>query len=228
MSKFKKFFIRYSYDCVKMLLTQIVIALFGASVTIAVSGAWGVEHPMMLVSGIGGGFFYLFLLYSAAWRMGDIDRSVIHMGDMPHRPLTGLWVSMIANLPNWIVTVVGLVLSLAKGHLGSIPLIGSFLNGAYMGLLSFDFVPGEAVWQLNGTWWCYLVFTLPSLAICAFAYNMGAKGKMLTKLNAYRPPASDRPTKEERNKNAKCPKCGMLVSRENKECPYCQAPIDGR
>ncbi len=198
MSKLKDFFVRYSYDAVKMLMTQVVIALFGASVTIAVSSAWGVEHFMMLVAGIGGGLFYLFLLYNAAWRMGDIDRSAITMGDHKFSPLTGLWVALIANLPNIVISVVGLILSITQGNMGSIPLIGSLLNGAYMGLLSYDFTAGEAVFQLNSCWWSFALFTLPSLALVTLGYALGAKGKMLTKLNAYQPPKSDRPTREER------------------------------
>lgn len=198
MTKFKDFFVRYSYDAVKMLMTQIVIALFGASVTIAVSSAWGVDHFMMLVAGIGGGLFYLFLLYNTAWRMGDIDRSPISMGEHAYRPLTGLWVGLIANLPNLVITVIGLIMTLVRGDMGSIPLIGSLLNGAYMGLLSYDFAAGEAVFQLNSCWWSFALFTLPSLALSALGYALGAKGKMLTKINAYQPPKSDRPTREER------------------------------
>lgn len=198
MTRCKNFFARYSYDAVKMLMTQIVIALFGASVTFGVSSAWGVSHSMMLVAGIGGGLFYLFLLYNAAWRMGDIDRSAITMGDHTYSPLTGLWVSLIANLPNLIISLVGLIMTLSRGDMGSIPLIGSLLNGAYMGLLSYDFLAGEAVFQLNGCWWSFFLFTLPSLGICTLGYALGAKGKMLTKLNAYQPPKSDRPTREER------------------------------
>lgn len=198
MKKLKDFFVRYSYDAVKMLLTQIALALFGASVTIAVSSAWGVSHSMMLVAGIGGGSFYLFLLYNAAWRMGDIDRSAITMGNHTFNPLTGLFVSLIANLPNIVISVVGLLMDLTRGDIGSIPLIGSLLNGAYMGLLSYGFAAGEAVFQLNSCWWSFLLFTVPSLAICTLAYVLGAKGKMLTKLNAYQPPKSDRPTREEK------------------------------
>ena len=204
MSAFKDFFARYSYDSVKMLLNQIVIAMFGASVTMGVSVAWDVRSSMMLIAGAMGGLFYLFLLYGVAWRMGDIDRGSITMGNLRFRPLTGLWVCLMANIPNFVVAVVALVLAMTEGHLGSIPLIGSLLHGAYMGFLSFDFSTVEDVAiQLNGFWWMYFLLPIPSLVVSTGAYMLGAKGKTLTKLNAYQPPKSDRPTKAEMKEREK-------------------------
>lgn len=198
MSAFKEFFARYSYDSVKMLLNQLAIALFGASVTLGVSVAWSVRSSMMLLVGAMGGLFYLFLLYGVAWRMGDVDRGSITMGNLRYRPLTGLWVCLVANIPNFIVAVVALISFMNDGRLGGVPLVGSFLHGAYMGFLSFDFAAAEDVAiQLNGYWWTYFLLPIPALLISTVAYMLGAKGKMLTKLNAYQPPKSDRPTKAE-------------------------------
>lgn len=198
MAALKEFFARYSYDSVKMLLNQLVIGVFGLTLTFATAGAG--SDTVMMVCSVGSVIFYLFLLYNVAWRMGDIDRGSIKMGNLPYRPLTGLWVSLVANLPTLIVAVVYLVLDPSSQGLGAGNLVGYFINGAYSGILSLLKI-GET--NLHTFWWAYPIIILPSLGICTLAYALGAKGKMLTKLNAYQPPVSDRPTKAEMKEREK-------------------------
>ena len=77
MNKIKEFFARYSYDSVKMMLDQVVLAFFGFGLTIATLKAR--NESLMLIAGIGAAIFYWAMLYSVAWKMGTTDRPIIEM-----------------------------------------------------------------------------------------------------------------------------------------------------
>lgn len=192
MEKIKEFFKKYSYDSVKMLLDQFVLAIFGFSLTMA--SVHAKNDTLLLITGIGSVIFYLAMLYSVAWKMGTTDRASIEMGHRRFNPFTGTLVSLVANVPNLAVAVTFMINSFVSDGSGVSGIIGRFLNAMYLGLMTLINFNGD---HLHTYWWMYFLIILPSLLVCTVAYIMGAKGKMFAKLMVPDLPASDRPTRKE-------------------------------
>lgn len=192
MQKIKDFFARYSYDSVKMLLDQIVLAIFGFGLSMAAVHAQ--NDTLLLIVGIGSIVFYLAMLYSVAWKMGTTDRPIIEMGHRKYQPWIGAAVSLVANIPNLLVAVTFMINSLVSGGTGISGVIGRLLNGMYLGIMTVVEYNGD---HLHAYWWMYFLIILPSVLVSTVAYIMGAKGKMFTKLMIPDLPASDRPTRQE-------------------------------
>ncbi len=210
MEEKKTFFARYSYDAVKMLLDQIVLAVFGFS--LATASRVAKNDTLMLWASIGAIVFYMFMLYGVAWRMGDEDRKRIRRGEYGGHALTGTLVSLLANSVNFLLAIliaVGTFVGVAG--LVDIPkLIALLANGEYMGLLAY--VPigteigaeGEEIMiALNNAWWVYFLLPIPAMVISTWGYLMGKAGILLTKLTVPDLPTSDRPTKEEKREARK-------------------------
>lgn len=211
MNKIKEFFARYSYDSVKMILDQVVLAFFGFGLTIATLKAR--NESLMLIAGIGAAIFYWAMLYSVAWKMGTTDRPIIEMGHRKYRPFTGTLVSLIANIPNFLVAVAFTINSLVGDGGGISGALIRFMNGMYhslMHLIKFNgssfhmcldceaCIENTAGWEyLHALWWVYFLLILPAVLVSTLAYMMGARGKLFTKLMVPDLPASDRPTRKE-------------------------------
>ena len=192
MEKIKEFFTRYSYDSVKMLLDQFVLAIFGFSLTMASVHAQ--NDTLLLITGIGSVLFYLVMLYSVAWKMGTTDRTTIEMGYRKFKPFTGTLVSLIANIPNLLVAITFMINSFVSDGSGISGILGRFMNAMYLGLMTLIDFNGD---HLHAYWWMYFLIILPSVLVSTVAYIMGAKGKMFAKLMVPDLPASDRPTRKE-------------------------------
>ncbi|MBQ5725202.1 MAG: hypothetical protein IIV80_03505, partial [Clostridia bacterium] len=116
----KAFFERYSYDCVRMLLNQVAISVFGFAM--AVTSIQAKSDTLLLVTGIAAVIFYLSLTYGTAWKVGSGDKLSVEYGKRPYRPLTGLLVSLVANSINLILGILITIGALAGiGGLESIP-----------------------------------------------------------------------------------------------------------
>lgn len=198
MEKIKEFFVRYSYDSVKMLLDQFVLSIFGFS--LAMASIHAQNDMLLLLTGIGSVLFYLVMLYSVAWKMGTTDRTTIEMGYRRFKPLTGTLVSLVANIPNLLVATIFMINSFVSNGTGISGIIGRFINGMYLGLMTLGEFNGD---HLHAYWWMYFLITLPSILVSTVAYIMGAKGKMFKKLMVPDLPASDRPTREEKRERRK-------------------------
>ena len=192
MEKIKEFFTRYSYDSIKMLLDQFVLSIFGFS--LAMASIHAKNDTLLLFTGIGAVIFYLVMLYSVAWKMGTTDRSAIEMGNRKFKPFTGTLVSLVANIPNLLAAVTFMINSLISDGTGVSGIIGRFMNGMYLGLMTLIDYNGD---HLHAYWWMYFLIILPSVLVCTVAYIMGAKGKVFAKLMVPDLPASDRPTRKE-------------------------------
>ena len=197
MNKIKEFFVRYSYDAVKMLLDQVAMVLFGLSIGLAAT--LSSSRAIVWIGAIGSAVFYWFLLYMVAWKMGDMDRSSIDLGKKKFNPLTGVWVSLLANSINIIIAVAATISQIAFGSVGAPGVVGLLANGMYFGLM-YNIKVGGAT--LNQHWWAFYVMIIPALLVSMGSYAMGAKGKVLGKIMVPDLPASDRPTRKEKRARA--------------------------
>ena len=190
----KAFFERYSYPCVRLMLNQVAISMFGFA--LAMTAGKAESDALLLWSSIGSVIFYLALTYGSAWKTGSEDRLSIRYGKIPFKPLRGLVLSLIANLFNILMAVLITVGQLADvGGLESIArLIALLTQGMYQGILATVQLGGVT---LNSICWSYFIITVPAMLVSLVAYIAGAKDFHITKMGIPELPESDRPTKQE-------------------------------
>ena len=137
--------------------------------------------------------FYLSLIYMAMWELGANDKIKIDGGRLKYVPLKGLFVSLFANVPNFIIfifVVVGYVFGSGLG----------WLNQNWANYLGWASEKVAFVWEsmFNGVFYLYtsikpiqtplyyLLIILPALLVCLVGYYLGVKnvklvvGKILT------------------------------------------------
>ncbi len=191
----KDFLERYSYDSVRMALNQIATAIFGFG--LAMTAVKAENDTLMLITGIGATLFYLMLNYGVAWRMGSRDKNAIDRGTRANRPLTGLWVSLLANSLNLLLAVL-LTAGALSGvqNLEGIPrFIAMLLQGMYLGLINLITVGGTAISEF---FWTFFLLPLPAMLVSLVGYIAGVKDFHITNVGVPDLPASDRPTKQEK------------------------------
>ena len=202
----QKFFSRYGYSAIKMFVTQFAIGLFGAMLTSSVLE----ENVLAIIVGIFAVAFYLFLIYTNVWEIGAKDKISIDCGKIKRRPLTGVLVALIANIPGFIFAVVYTVVHFvdpANGALAAfLRMIAFFINGMYYGLLA-AITLGTRTVELNGQlteqgiqlfeyWWAYFIILIPAIAVAGISYYLGIRNAHFTKLMEAEYPASDREPKK--------------------------------
>ena len=99
----KNFLHNYSYSSVKMFVNQFAISIFGAMLSMASTAAQ--NDTLAFWCSILSIVFYLFLIYTQAWELGAKDRISVDIGKKEYKPLTGLWTSVLANVPNFLIAI---------------------------------------------------------------------------------------------------------------------------
>ncbi len=171
----KDFFGRYMYDIVKMFVNQFAISIFG-SVLVSATAFAGNDVLTLIVS-IFSITFYLFLIYTMTWEIGAKDKISVDVGKKKYKPMTGLWMAMVANIPNFIIAVAFLVASpmaaeatWAGNTIAFLQLPSFILQGMYRGVMMTLKVGGVELMKL---WWTYFLITIPGIFITWFAYFLG-------------------------------------------------------
>ncbi len=176
----KTFFKEYFSKSVKMFMTQLVISIFGLSLTIAL-GMTNNAFAQVAASAAAA-LFYLFMVYAESWNIGSHDIIRVDGGRLKERRLTGLYVALLANVPN-ILLALGTALGFAVADGGFFSSLGGscataalFIEGMYTGLLTLR-VAGA---PLNSYAITYFVTVIPALAVSTWAYWMGLRGYKFT------------------------------------------------
>ena len=191
----KAFLREHSYNAVKMFLNQFATAIFGFVLALASSKAQNA-----VLRNVTSGFailFYLFLLYTMTWEIGFRDKIPVEKGRKPYKPLTGLWISLLANSINFLLGISIMLGSLtdlsAFGKIGGVcASIAVLVEGMYTGVLANHVAPDT---PLNSFWWVYLLLPIPAMLTCLVAYILGVKDKKFTGLFKFQYPESDRDPK---------------------------------
>ena len=173
----KSFFSSYSYGMIKMFVNQFAISIFGSVLAMATATAG--NDTLTLVVSIFAILFYLFLIYTMTWEIGAKDRISFDVGKKPYRPFTGLWISLIANIPNFIIAILytiafpKMTTATWAGNMAAISkFISVIIQGMYLGITATIKI-GEV--QMNQLWWTYIVIIIPSLVTSFLAYYLGHK-----------------------------------------------------
>lgn len=189
-----KFIKEYSYDAVKMFVTQCAISMFGLVLVLAAGLAE--NDTLSLLSSIGASLFYLFLLYTTVWEMGAKDGISVEYGHKSAMPLKGLYISAIANAINFVLAI-GILLGLLASDITFFSKLGGicktvdiFIQSMYAGILKLQITPGT---PLNSMAFVYFLTPLPAMGISCLGYWMGTKnirilGPLSAPVNQRKPP----------------------------------------
>jgi hypothetical protein len=178
-----------------MFVNQFAISLFGSMLAMATVSSK--NNALTVVVSICAIIFYLFLLYIMTWEIGAKDRISVDTGKKAYKPMTGLWLSLLANIPNFLVAIIFTIgyPSMLKGVewganiCGVMQIFLFVIEGMYLGLLTVFRIPvAGTVRQLNQVWWSYYVIIIPALLICWLAYYLGHKNVRFTSLFVYKDP----------------------------------------
>ena len=184
----KKLLGEYSYSIVKMLIYQLAIGIFGAMISMA---TFAMKNDMLsLVVGVLSVLFYLFLLYTMTWEIGAKDRISVDVGKKPYRPYMGFLLSLIANIPNFVITAISLLsiglylLGAGEGFYSAFVILNFIFRlflGPYLGVIqwmteSFSLSVEVRYFVDNA-----LFFVLPTITvlIAHFAFTMGINEKTI-------------------------------------------------
>lgn len=183
-----KFFKDNSYDVVKLFVNQIGITIFSLVLYTAVGFINDdiLFSKIRVVVSVFAVLFYSVLIYTAAWDMGAKDIIMIDSSKMARIKAKGAKLSLIANLPNFIIAFLAVLFMLVYIGAGSegcytafaiCNLIMRFLNAMFLGLLQgiFFFLESNEniyfLWQSVG----YLIMPFVSVGVAHFGYEMGAR-----------------------------------------------------
>ena len=174
----KDFFNRYSYSMVKMFVNQFTISIFGTMLSMATSA---IKKPVFsLVTSIFSIAFYLVLLYTMIWEIGAKDKISVDVGKKEYRPMTGLYMGLVANIPNLLfalIYAIGYPFMATHVWAGNMNLIVRLYTvaceGMYLGVMTT--LPFGAAVKLNSFWWTYFLITVPAIVTAMLAYYIGHK-----------------------------------------------------
>ena len=175
-----KYFVKEnSYLMFKMFVNQLGMTIFAIILTFATIQ----NDTLFLIVSIFSMLFYMVLLYFMTWDIGYEDKARIDAKRLQFVKLKGLYLSLFANIPNFI-----LALMITVGYYGSTvlneagfpsspewsvnlygigKLIAGLLEAMYTGIINVFFGPSP---------WAYFIIIVPSLITCTIAYVMGVKG----------------------------------------------------
>lgn len=159
----------------KLVLQQFGTAFFGLSLLLAarVTKLGTVEVVASLISIA----LYLYLLYNILWEKGGLDRIKIDGGRAARMPLKGLYISLIANIPNIIISILVVVAHPFKethewaGNMHVIGRTAAMLwESMYDGLV-MNFSPHNPI--------IFPAMVLPAVIVCTAGYIIGLNNKKL-------------------------------------------------
>ena len=181
----KVFFHKYGDGIIRMFVNQFAISLFGSTLAMATLAAK--NDTLTILVSIGSIIFYLFLLYIMTWDIGAKDRVSVDIGKKEYRPLTGLIMSVIANIPTFILALLFILASVtASDTLGAIVNVARIIiEGMFVGIMSIVKIGGT---QLHNIWWVYFAITLPAIVTCSLSYFLGHKNFRFTSWFNYKDP----------------------------------------
>ena len=125
---------------------------------------------------------------------------------MKSRPYLGFVISLVANIPNFIIAIVYTAAKFISPDNDVVALavrtVSLFLEGMYIGLMSkitvsTQIVGGEEVaLKMFEFWWAYFIMIIPAVLTAGIAYWLGSKNIHFTPMMETQYPESDREPKK--------------------------------
>ncbi len=182
----KEFWSENSKIISKLLLNQFGATFFGLMIVAAASAAKSQKAWLMLFASCFAAIFYVFLLYNLVWERGGRDRIKVDGGRAVAKPLTGLWISLCANIPNFILAALVLISDPFKASYewaGNMNLISRALcllwEGMYAGIVSY-FSPNNPI--------IHLLYIFPAIFVTTLGYLLGFSNKRILSIFELKQP----------------------------------------
>lgn len=177
-----------SYDIVRLYINQLGITIFSLVLYTAIGFVEddALNFKIRVALSVFATLFYFILIYSAAWEYGAKDKIRIDSGKIEPVRAKGLIMSLVANLPNFLLAagaILCMLVYMGGAHqegfytaFGVLNLIMRFCSAMYLGMIQgiFSFVTdinASYLWQSVG----YFVLPLVSVAVTHLAYTLGIK-----------------------------------------------------
>lgn len=168
MNQYKK----KGYQIVRLCLYQFGMTLFGLVVAMATVS----YKPLFIGAGVFSAIFYLYLIYTLVYELGQQDGIRIEAGKRKYQPLTGLWLSLAANSLNILLGILAFIGKTvmdtkavdpewAVQLYGTANAIGKFIQGMYTAVLTLIMDESYAL----------LLTPIPAIIVCTLAYILGVK-----------------------------------------------------
>lgn len=190
-----KFFKKNSYDVVRLYINQVGITIFSLALYFAVGTIddTALLKKIMIAVSAFAFIFYLCLIYCVIWEIGSKDKIRVEGGKMEADRFKGLKLSVFANVPNFLLSIVACILTViviftgaewAKLVLAILYLILHFHCAMFFGMIygvTATAAPEDPAYYNVFLVKCilYLVLPLVSLAVSHLAYYLGSKDKKL-------------------------------------------------
>ncbi len=165
---------KHGYQVVRLCLYQFGLTLFGLVVSMATYSESNPRSPLFLGAGIFSAIFYLYLIYTLVYELGQKDGIRIEAGKRKYKPLTGFWLALAANSLNILLgilsfigkTVFDISGALWAGQLyGVVNAIAKFVQGMYVAILTL----------IMDASYANLLTPIPGIIVCTLAYILGVK-----------------------------------------------------
>ena len=175
---------------VRLILNQFGAAVMGLLVTAAAAS----NEKLMLGASVFSTIFYLVLLYCVIWERGGKERIRIDGERAAWKPLYGLYMSLLANIPNFVLAVlifIGKIFGSIDGPFGYewagnlyaiVNVITRLWNAMYLGLIQ-TYSPNNPV--------IHFLDILPALFVCTLGYYLGLKNKRIFSIFDLKPPKTE-------------------------------------
>ena len=178
-----RFFKENADMVVRCLVTQIALAVFGLMLSMATVNAS--SGFLAVVTGVFSIVFYLYLLYDAMWREGSSDKIRIDGGRMERMSRKGLYIALIAGIPNFLLALliwIGYFIPAAPGNTASqlsasCQMIAVLFEGMFSGVIAY--VNNGTRNSSAFTALLYTLVTLPAPIACGIGYWRGSWDRTL-------------------------------------------------
>ena len=170
----------YEVHIVKMLLNQFGATFLGLMLSLATSRGQGEPNWFLVLAGSTLAILlYMFLQYNIMWDLGARDIIRVQANRAKYKPLTGLMMTAIANIPNAIIAVGVVIGSLFgstygltqyewAGSIGTVcRAIGAFWEGMFNGYVMKFSPQNPIIWVL---------MLIPPILAGSAGYIAGLKG----------------------------------------------------
>lgn len=193
-----RFFKENSDSIIKLLINQVGVAIFAfflytaaSVITDGSNASLGIKIGISVFSVL----FYFVLIYNIAWEIGAKDKIRIDAKRMENKPLKGLGLGLFANLTNYIVIGISLILFVVHlcGGPDAFYKIFTFLNAIfrifvsmYLGIIQGICSPFANDLNLYYLWQTILffVFSIISALFIFGSYLIGLKDFRIFKSNS--------------------------------------------
>ncbi len=183
---FKEFWKYYSYSIVRIFIDQLVIAILGLAMALGTSASVnsvGEEKARLytVITSVFAILFFLFMVAELCFRQGAADKEKTDLGRFEKNNLTGLYMGLIANIPNFILTMGYTVFYFIEATKGSVSgffgLAVKLIFGEYLGLFSIKM--NDAL--LSSFPPIYFLAILTILFASTLGYYLGISGLIIIK-----------------------------------------------